>query len=77
MLKNCKATFIQGKTYYNGREIRVHSEYGGNKWEFTVKEEDGGQWMKRTIRGPMRTIRDEGGFWLTHPNRILDEGRPG
>ena len=47
MLKNCKATFIQGKAYYNGRELRVYSEYGVNKWEFTVKEEDGGQWMKR------------------------------
>ena len=24
----------------------------------------------------IRTIRDEGGFWLTHTKRILDEGRP-
>lgn len=45
-----------------------------NKWEFIGKELGGSQWMKKSLRG---NIRSKGAFCLYQLDRTLAEGSQG
>ena len=42
-----------------GREIGLNSKYK-EKWEFTAKEKEGGQWMEDLLGGNVRSREDFG-----------------